>query len=136
MSSVIRLPERLYKRLGKYAEGFETPVQVIERLLNQLEGVEENEGENETEENFDDRNRLPIKLTPSDVVLFKERLLETRMAQILIHYTNGRNESKVWQAYRFSETSNVMGNLRSRPEFRQGEWQLQNIKYISVSILE
>jgi len=41
MNYSVKLPPDLYKRLEKYAEGFDTPVNVIERILNQYEGINE-----------------------------------------------------------------------------------------------
>ena len=40
MCPVIRLSDELYERLGGHAVGFETPPKVIERILDQVEGVE------------------------------------------------------------------------------------------------
>ena len=40
MSHVIRLSPELYARLERHAEGFDTPANVIEMLLNHYEGVE------------------------------------------------------------------------------------------------
>ena len=40
MSQVIRLPQHIYQRLAKHRIGFDTPVDVIERLLDQVEGVD------------------------------------------------------------------------------------------------
>ena len=37
MSKVIRIPNDLHQRLADYAEGFDTPANVIERILNQYE---------------------------------------------------------------------------------------------------
>jgi len=41
MSRVIRLPAEIYSRLEVYAKGFDTPANVIEKLLNHYEGVEQ-----------------------------------------------------------------------------------------------
>ena len=41
MSQTIRVSSEVYNRLGKYAEGFETPAQVIEKILNRIEGKNE-----------------------------------------------------------------------------------------------
>ena len=35
MSQVIRIPDTIYNRLGRQAQGFETPANVIERILDQ-----------------------------------------------------------------------------------------------------
>ena len=39
MNYSIKLPPHLYERLERYAEGFDTPVNVIERILNHYEGI-------------------------------------------------------------------------------------------------
>ena len=40
MPPVIRISDELYDRLAKHAEGFDTPANVIERLLDDAEGVQ------------------------------------------------------------------------------------------------
>jgi len=40
MTQQIRVPTEIYKRLESHATGFDTPANVIERLLNHYEGVE------------------------------------------------------------------------------------------------
>lgn len=40
MSTVIRVPENLYARLEKHAQGFDSPANVIEKLINYYEGLE------------------------------------------------------------------------------------------------
>lgn len=77
---------------------------------------------------------LPIELQPSTEADFKRRLLLTKIAYITIFYRNGTSKQKVWNAHRFKETSGVLGNLRSRPEFRKGEWQELGIEKVLVSI--
>jgi hypothetical protein len=77
---------------------------------------------------------LPIELNPSTEFEFKKRLLLTKTAYITTFYKNGTSKQKVWNANRFRETSGVLGNLRSRPEFRNGEWQKLGIEKVLVSI--
>ena len=77
---------------------------------------------------------LPIGLNPSSESEFKRRLLLTKTAYITTFYKNGTSKQKVWNANRFRETSGVLGNLRSRPEFRNGEWQKLGIEKVLVSI--
>ena len=77
---------------------------------------------------------LPIELSPSSESDFKRRLLLTKTAYITTFYKNGTSKQKVWNAHRFRETSGVLGNLRSRPEFRNGEWQKLGIEKVYVSI--
>ncbi|GAB4450447.1 MAG: hypothetical protein Fur0028_05920 [Bacteroidales bacterium] len=77
---------------------------------------------------------LPIELNPSTESEFKKRLLLIKTAYITTFYKNGTSKQKVWNANRFRETSGVLGNLRSRPEFRNGEWQKLGIEKVLVSI--
>ncbi len=78
---------------------------------------------------------LPIALEPIEADKFKEALLQSKQAEIEIRYNDGRTEIKPWNASRFRSTSNVMGNLRSRPEFRVGKWAANNIAAVHVKVL-
>jgi len=82
-----------------------------------------------------DNEILPISLNPSNSDAFKQQLLLKRLAQIEIFYDDGRKAEKTWNAIKFSETSNLLGNLRSRAEFRAGVWQAEKIVKIHVSIV-
>jgi hypothetical protein len=77
---------------------------------------------------------LPITLHPSPSARFKQALLTTKRAWITTHFILGKPRVQMWQANSITEASNVIGNLRSRPEFRQGEWQRRGIKRVIVSI--
>ena len=79
---------------------------------------------------------LPITLEPSDPNIFKKELLNSRNAIIETTYADGRVESRPWNASRFSVSSNVFGNLRSRPEYRSGNWQTRGIKQVHVRIVK
>lgn len=77
---------------------------------------------------------LPIFLNPKLPEDFKSKLIEEKNATIEIHYNDGTFEEKNWKAYNINIDSNIIGNLRSRHEFRNGNWQKSNIKYIRVYI--
>lgn len=77
---------------------------------------------------------LPIELIPSDEYDFKRKLLLKKEAVITVYYTNGTTSSKIWDARNFKESSGVKNNLRSRPEFRNGEWQKRAIVKVVVTI--
>ncbi len=79
---------------------------------------------------------LPISLDPPRPEDFKARLLERREAIIEVLYRDGTVERRLWKASRFGETSNVFGNIRSRPEFRQGVWQSSSIVKVNVRLAE
>ena len=77
---------------------------------------------------------LPIELIPNDNQEFLTALLNTKTATITTFYKNGTKESKNWNAERMTANSNVIGNLRSRPEFRNGNWQNANIVKVVVEV--
>jgi hypothetical protein len=85
-------------------------------------------------ESFYSSNVLPIELNPNNEIEFKRKLISTRRAFITSIYASGKEEKKIWNAYSFKESSDVIGNLRSRPEFRKGEWQRRGIIKVFVSI--
>ncbi len=78
---------------------------------------------------------LPITLYPADPDIFKQELLVSKQAEIETTYTDGRIEVRLWNAARFNLSSNVLGNLRSRTEFRRGNWQTRGIKKVHVKVL-
>lgn len=82
-----------------------------------------------------DNDLLPITLDPSNPENFKQELLKTKTAKIVSYYSNGRTEEKTWSASRFSASSNVMRNLRSRPEFRSENWQAHGIVKVHVEVI-
>lgn len=77
---------------------------------------------------------LPIELNPPSEKEFKEKLLITKTAYITTFYKDGRIKEKVWNANRFNEDSHLLGNIRSRPDFRNGNWQKLKIEKVLVSI--
>ncbi|BDD89186.1 hypothetical protein [Desulfofustis limnaeus] len=114
MSKVIRIPIELYDRLSVHAEGFDTPADVIQRILDYYEGeVVETSGL--TPEMTQERPRtLEIRYYPdNDEQEFKRALLEKRRAYLHLYKTNGTVEMHEWNAEKFTESSSVSGNLRS-----------------------
>ena len=77
---------------------------------------------------------LPIVLEPPDPGEFLEALLLTKEAWIEVSYQDAHREVRRWDAARMTPSSNVIGNLRSRPEFRAGEWQRRGITGILVRL--
>lgn len=77
---------------------------------------------------------LPISLEPPDPTEFKRLLLAKKKAEIVTYYENGSIEKRDWKVRQFTAKSNVQGNLRSRPEFRPGEWQRRGIVKVHVRV--
>jgi len=81
-------------------------------------------------------NLLPIDLLPHDSNQFLDKILITKKALIKIHYTSGKIEEKIWRVSRLARSSNILGNLRSRPEFRNNHWQTLGISKVIVQVIE
>jgi len=79
---------------------------------------------------------LPITLIPADPEDFRNALLRSRLGEIITTYADGRVERRIWNAPNFKASSNVIGNLRSRPEFRSGQWQAKGIERVTVRVLD
>ena len=77
---------------------------------------------------------LPITFEPSLPEAFKDALLHTKQAWIVETYLDGSEIVRLWNAERISRSSNIIGNLRSRPEFRADAWQRNGIVSVRVSI--
>jgi hypothetical protein len=78
---------------------------------------------------------LPITLDPSLVNEFKRLLLSYQRAVISTYYSDGKTGHRTWDASKFLESSNVMCNFRSGPEFRQGAWQEAGIAKVDVCVV-
>ena len=77
---------------------------------------------------------LPITLEPPKSDNFLSALLRTKEAWIEVFYEDGKREVRQWRATQMKSTSNIIGNLRSRPEFRNDAWQKYGIASVRVSI--
>ena len=83
-------------------------------------------------------NVLPIKLVPSNQDEFKLAFIESGKAEIREYYADGSTKAKVWTkraSSGFSKTSNVIGNLRSRPEYRAGAWRERGMIRLEVEVI-
>ena len=96
---------------------------------------EENGAENPKRTAVEERGKtLPITLNPPTVEAFRDALLREKCAWIVETYRDGRKTVRRWDASNMSETSNVIGNLRSRPQYRAGAWQRNGIESLRASI--
>ena len=67
--------------------------------------------------------KLPIEFVPNDLEDFKKLLLEKKVAKVEWYYNNGKVEYKTWKASRFTKKSNLLSNVYSRPEAKNGKWK-------------
>ncbi len=77
---------------------------------------------------------LPIALDPPTEEAFKAALLREREARIFEMHRDGRTTERRWAADSMSESSNVVGNLRSRPRYRRDAWKRLGIRSLTVSV--
>lgn len=137
------------KKRHNYIVGFATKIWSFDNinlnhLKEELEEIEELKIQNTSDlenNHFEPTNlkpksngKLSIELNPELESEFKQLLLEKKQAFITTFYENGTSEQRIWKANSFKESSGVMGNLRSRPEFRNGNWQENGIEKVYVSI--
>jgi hypothetical protein len=116
MTQIIRIPETLYKRLENYAQGFDTPAKVIERILDYYESNcgEEAEIKKESQKStIEPPSNLEIIYHPGGEDVFKKALLENKQAVVRLFKVDGSTETKVWNASKFKPHSDLNGNLRS-----------------------
>ena len=116
VSQVIRISDELYKRLEAHASGFDTPSNVIERILNAFEGITtptRTDSSFALNQEIQPASSLEIVYFPDTEEIFKQELLKCKKAYIKLHYTNNTSEIKEWNASRFDSSSSVNGNLRS-----------------------
>ena len=80
------------------------------------------------------RDTLRIDLDPPRQEDFLRMLLRTKRARIIELHRDGRTEERPWDARNMSPSSNVIGNIRSRPRYRAGIWQQHGIVRLRVTI--
>ena len=93
----------------------------------------ESEGTDSSSANRQEGDVLPIKLNPP-MPAFRDALLREREARIFEMHRDGRTIERRWDAGNMSESSNVVGNLRSRPRYRRGAWKRLGIQSLTVSV--
>jgi hypothetical protein len=118
---VIRISDELYSRLESYVEGFDTPASVIERILNDYEGVEaspEKDGEPKIQK------KPELVFHPSDEKEFLKKLVERKVVWVNIHYVDKSIKTEPWYADRMQMTSNLRANIWSG---RLRDWKVKGI---------
>lgn len=117
MEKSMQLPEQLFKRLEAHARGFDTPANVIERILDYYEatnGAENPQGANAPQMQMKERgDQLTLVFSPSDEDEFKTLLLQKKIARVELYKIDGGKVTKTWRANSFSRSSSLRGNLLS-----------------------
>jgi hypothetical protein len=66
---------------------------------------------------------LPIEFKGVAPQRFLERFLAAGVAYIEEHYVDGQVKVRKWLVERLTAKSNLVANIRSKPQYRQGNWQ-------------
>lgn len=122
MPPVIRISDNLYARLEQHAKGFDTPASVIERLLDEHEGVDSSKKERL-------KPVMPkampyLVFHPSDEKEFLKKLVANGVSWVFIHKEDGTVESSEWHASRITLESNLRANIWSG---RLRDWKEKGI---------
>lgn len=117
MRRQIDVSDEIYGRLESHARGFDTPENVIERMLN---FYDQNNDPDIPVASFNPsrpitklNEQLDLIFSPVDELKFKELLLKIKTAQIHIYKTDGSKVIKTWRVKNFTESSSLKGNLLS-----------------------
>lgn len=102
MPITITVSNEIYSRLEKLAFGFDTPERVIQRLLDNAESIDSKVT----------KNKPTLTFVP-DEIAFKNELLASKKAQVILHLQNGERDVLHWNAPRLQPSSNLRGNLWS-----------------------
>ncbi len=130
MTPSIQVSKTLYGRLGKHSVGFETPADVVAKMVDFYEqgnGIVSSaspEPDNPTDLEF-------VYLPVNDVNHFKYLLLDHKRAYVKLYKTDGTSELHTWHAERFTVTSSVEGNLRSG---YVRHWRAKGIFKVELSV--
>lgn len=83
-----------------------------------------------------EREILEITLDPPNPDDFKNALIRSKRAKIITMFSNGERRTSEWKAEGITTKSKIFGNLRSRREFRSGNWQKNGIAKVVVHVLQ
>lgn len=112
----IEISEKLYDRLGKHVKGFETPEEVIMRIL----------------DHYESRNseKRPELVFEPDEEGFKSELLRKKMAWKIFEFADGSKQIEEWAANQFNENSNLRANIWSGA---LRDWKNKGIKQLTLT---
>lgn len=112
-----------------YPDNWRTPVQ--KSVLTKLPVTQKSNADR----NGTGHDVLPIVLDPTDPDEFRNAFIAQRRAIMSIYFVDGRIEEEEWLCQRFSPSSNVNGNLRSKAKFRSNEWWRLGIAKVIVKVV-
>lgn len=119
-----------YKEVGELADKYAN-------LINEMPHDNEVDKTSSTGGNKVNYDGLLLHLEPADEQEFKRRLIQSKQAEIKITYSDGREPTvQIWEAEKFTDNSSVIGNIRSRKEFRPANRKAKNIIRVDVKVVD
>lgn len=116
MEKTITISLELYNRLASLARGFDTPADVISRLIDAyVSGADSACVEDASPSISTARHssNLEIILLPENEEDFKRAFLRKEIATVKIYKVDGSSTVSEWKLNKFSASSSVKGNLLS-----------------------
>lgn len=98
----ITISEETYQKLANLAIGFDTPDNVIQRLLNSVGSLDI----------LDDSSKPKLIFVPNEAS-FKNELISKRRAEVILYFKDGSRDVIQWNASKFQYSSNLRANLWS-----------------------
>lgn len=107
---VVRISQKLFNRLEAHARGFDTPAEVITRILDAYEGKDP---DIEPASRKDVNGTKPVLAFFPDEDSFRKHLIDGNDGRVVLICADGSKEEKVWNSVRFKSTSNLRANIWS-----------------------
>ena len=78
---------------------------------------------------------MKITFVPEDKDIFKNKIIETKCAIILIEYMDGTIREKYWRIIKFNNTSDLMHNITSQNWYKKDKFNIEEVVLIADSAL-
>lgn len=80
-------------------------------------------------------SRTPIiELCPDNYIVFKNELIRTKQARRIWYYNNGKTKTEIWNAFNFTEQSDINANIKTNSTYRK--WKDLGIVKVRIEIIE
>jgi len=80
-------------------------------------------------------SRTPIiELCPDNYIVFKNELIRAKQARRIWYYSNGKTKTEIWNAFNFTEQSDINANIKTNSTYRK--WKDLGIVKVRIEIIE
>ena len=78
---------------------------------------------------------MKITFVPEDKDIFKNKIIETKCAKIVIEYMDGTIREKLWRIQKFNNTSDLMLNITTQSWYRKDKFNIEEVVLIADNAL-